>query len=225
MAYLLLMLVLAGLGLRRLAADAHDREPAKDARDRPGRRSGFLATARPGRTSPARSGSTRLARRRRAPRAPEKPSATTAARSSNASRVSGLSRSRLISAPSSRCGSNGTCRTARHRRAKWSTTFFKSTLPERGRTALMTAIELRTMSWWPCASSQSRVAAALRAPSTDPELITTSTSALVEHRRHRRVQHAGAAVGEHHAVEPLEHFQGAGVVLGAERLRHRRVAL
>ena len=42
----------------------------------------------------------------------------------------------------------------------------------------MTAIELRTMSWWPCASSQSRVAAALLAPSTDPELITTSTSAF-----------------------------------------------
>ena len=34
------------------------------------------------------------------------------------------------------------------------------------------------MSWWPCASSQSSVADALRAPSTEPELITTSTSAL-----------------------------------------------
>ena len=50
--------------------------------------------------------------------------------------------------------------------------------PDRGRTALMTAIELRTMSWWPCASSQSSVADALRAPSTEPELITTNASAF-----------------------------------------------
>ena len=53
-----------------------------------------------------------------------------------------------------------------------------STLPDRGRTALMTAIELRTMSSCPCASSQSKVADALRAPSTEPELITMSTSAF-----------------------------------------------
>ena len=42
----------------------------------------------------------------------------------------------------------------------------------------MTAIELRTMSSWPWASSQSSVADALRAPSTEPELMTMSTSAL-----------------------------------------------
>ncbi|CKP98030.1 Uncharacterised protein [Mycobacterium tuberculosis] len=53
-----------------------------------------------------------------------------------------------------------------------------STLPARGRTALTTAIELRTWSSWPWACSQSSVAAALRAPSMDPELTTTSTSDL-----------------------------------------------
>ncbi|SKV96794.1 Uncharacterised protein [Mycobacteroides abscessus subsp. abscessus] len=52
-----------------------------------------------------------------------------------------------------------------------------STLPERGRTALMTAIERRTSSRCPCASSQSSVADALRAPSTEPELMTTNVSA------------------------------------------------
>ncbi len=79
-------------------------------------------------------------------RAPAKSDATTAASSISASRVPGLSRSRLISAPSSRCGSNGTSRTARQRREKWSTTLDRSTLPERGRTALITAMELRTRS-------------------------------------------------------------------------------
>ena len=53
-----------------------------------------------------------------------------------------------------------------------------STLPDRGRTALITAIELLTRSSWPCASSQSNVAEALRAPSIEPELTKTRASAL-----------------------------------------------
>lgn len=46
------------------------------------------------------------------------PSATATANSSNASLVSGRRRSKLTSAPSSKCGSNGTSCTARQRRPK-----------------------------------------------------------------------------------------------------------
>jgi len=53
-----------------------------------------------------------------------------------------------------------------------------STLLERGRTALITHTERRTRSSWPCASSQSNVAEALRAPSTEPELTTIRVSAF-----------------------------------------------
>ena len=223
-AYLLLILVLAGSGLRRLAADACHGQPTEDADDRPGRRPGFPAAARPRGQSPrlaaARPRTGRWAASRPGTRRRPPPPVRSAPRGSP-----GCSRSRLISAPSSRCGSNGTSRTARQRREKWSTTFCMSTLPDRGRTALITATELRTRSWWPWASSQSSVADALRAPSTEPELIDDQHVGLGQHRRHRRVQQPGAAVGEHQAVEPLEHLQRAGVVVGAERLRHRRVAL
>ena len=65
----------------------------------------------------------------------------------------------------------------------------------------------------PCASSQSRVALALRAPSRLAELTTTSEVGQAEHAAHRVVQQAGAAVGEDQVVEALERVDGVAVVL------------
>ncbi len=67
--------------------------------------------------------------------------------------------------------------TARHRAAKCASSLSRSTPPDFWRTELITATAPRTRSARSCASSQSRVALALRAPSTDPELTNTIWSA------------------------------------------------
>ena len=100
-------------GLRRLAGDPDEREQTAHPDDRAGRRSRVPAADQSARrpaqvltrsdreTRCQSAGSDRL-------RAPGNPSATAAANSSRDSRVCGRSRSRLISAPSSRWVSNGT---------------------------------------------------------------------------------------------------------------------
>ena len=135
------------------------------------------------------------------------------------------SRSRLISAPSSRCGSNGTSRTARQRREKWSTTFCDVDLarsrPHRvdhrdGVThQLLVAVRVEPV------QRRRRAAGTVDRTRTHDD----QGVGVVQHRRHRRVHQAGAAVGEHQAVEPLEHLECADVVVGTERLRHRGITL
>src|SRR5260370_32016954 len=106
------------------------------------------------------------------------PSPTSAARVRYASAVSALSNSRSTSAPSSRCGSYGIRATARQRAAKSCSSRSSSTvLLLLGRMVDSTTTPLRTRSPQLCASSQSRGARALRAPSTEGELTTTIWSA------------------------------------------------
>jgi len=92
-----------GSGLRGLAPGTRDRQQAENQDHRAGRRPRIPESPQPRQGSSLADSADTGGQCE-----PGNPLATTAANSISASRVSGFNRSKLISAPSSRCGSNGT---------------------------------------------------------------------------------------------------------------------